>query len=119
MARDYQQEGKDITTMEMTKWFDTNYHYIVPEFTRNQHFSLFYNKALGEFREALEQGFETKPVLIGPVSYLFSGKEKEAGFHRLDLQERLLPMYILSEGIASGWCCRDTTLRTIPGDRYR
>lgn len=94
MARGYQQEGKDITAMEMTKWFDTNYHYIVPEFTKTQTFSLFYNKALEEYREAKGQGIETKPVLLGPVSYLLSGKEKEEGFHRLELLDRLLPVYI-------------------------
>lgn len=94
MARGYQQEGKDITAMEMTKWFDTNYHYIVPEFTRSQAFSLFYNKALEEYREGKEQDIETKPVLLGPVSFLLSGKEKEAGFHRLELLDRLLPVYI-------------------------
>ncbi|OJV79624.1 MAG: 5-methyltetrahydropteroyltriglutamate--homocysteine S-methyltransferase [Bacteroidia bacterium 44-10] len=94
MARGYQREGKDITAMEMTKWFDTNYHYIVPEFARAQNFFLFYNKALEEYREGKAQGIETKPVLLGPVSYLLSGKEKEAGFHRLELLERLLPVYI-------------------------
>lgn len=94
MARGYQREGKDITAMEMTKWFDTNYHYIVPEFIKAQTFSLFYNKALEEYREGREQGVETKPVLLGPVSYLLSGKEKEAGFHRLELLDRLLPVYI-------------------------
>lgn len=94
MARGYQRDGKDITAMEMTKWFDTNYHYIVPEFTKTQTFSLFYNKALEEYREGKMQGIETKPVLLGPVSYLLSGKEKEAGFHRLGLSERLLPVYI-------------------------
>ncbi|WP_352422415.1 5-methyltetrahydropteroyltriglutamate--homocysteine S-methyltransferase [Proteiniphilum sp.] len=94
MARGYQREGKDITAMEMTKWFDTNYHYIVPEFARSQDFFLFYNKALEEYREGKAQGIETKPVLLGPVSYLLSGKEKEAGFHRLELLERLLPVYI-------------------------
>lgn len=94
MARGYQREGKDITAMEMTKWFDTNYHYIVPEFARSQNFFLFYNKAFEEYREGKAQGIETKPVLLGPVSYLLSGKEKEAGFHRLELLERLLPVYI-------------------------
>lgn len=94
MARGYQRDGMDITAMEMTKWFDTNYHYIVPEFTKTQHFSLFYNKALEEYREGKAQGIETKPVLLGPVSYLLSGKEKEEGFHRTDLLDRLLPIYI-------------------------
>lgn len=94
MARGYQQKGRDVIAMEMTKWFDTNYHYIVPEFVRNQNFSLYYNKALAEYREAKQAGIETKPVLIGPVSFLLLGKEKEEGFSRLDLIESLLPVYI-------------------------
>ncbi|HRP55803.1 5-methyltetrahydropteroyltriglutamate--homocysteine S-methyltransferase [Agriterribacter sp.] len=94
MARGYQRDGFDITAMEMTKWFDTNYHYIVPEFTANQQFSQYCNKTLSEFREAKQAGFNAKPVLLGPVSYLLLGKEKEEGFHRLELIGRLLPVYI-------------------------
>ncbi len=94
MARGYQQNGFDITAMEMTKWFDTNYHYIVPEFTANQKFSLYCNKTLSEFREAKQAAFNAKPVLLGPVSYLLLGKEKEEGFHRLELIGRLLPVYL-------------------------
>ena len=94
MAHGYQKDGIDVTAMEMTKWFDTNYHYIVPEFTRNQQFSLTYNKAAAEFSEALKLGIKTKPVLIGPVTYLLLGKEKEAGFNRIELLDRLLPVYI-------------------------
>jgi len=94
MARGYQKDGHDITAMEMTKWFDTNYHYIVPEFTVNQQFSLFTNKVLNEFIEAKQAGFNAKPVLLGPVSYLLLGKEKEEGFHRLELIRRLLPVYL-------------------------
>ncbi len=95
MARGFQKEGLDITAMEMTKWFDTNYHYIVPEFSKNQTFSLFSNKIFNEFLEAKEVlGKAAKPVLIAPVSYLLLGKEKESGFHRLSLLERLLPEYI-------------------------
>ncbi|MCE7056329.1 5-methyltetrahydropteroyltriglutamate--homocysteine S-methyltransferase [Algoriphagus sp. AGSA1] len=93
MARGYQQNGLDITAMEMTKWFDTNYHYIVPEFTKNQEFKLFSTKAIKEFVEAKQLGIVTKPVLIGPVSYLLLGKEKEAGFDRIDLIKNLLPVY--------------------------
>lgn len=93
MARGYQQEGVDVTAMEMTKWFDTNYHYIVPEFTKDQAFSLFSEKAVNEFYEAKQLGIETKPVLLGPISYLLLGKEKGEGFHRLDLIDRLLPVY--------------------------
>jgi 5-methyltetrahydropteroyltriglutamate--homocysteine methyltransferase len=94
MARGYQKNGLDITAMEMTKWFDTNYHYIVPEFKKNQEFNLFSNKIINEFYEAREQGMVTKPVIIGPVSYLLLGKEKENGFKRIDLIKNLLPVYI-------------------------
>jgi 5-methyltetrahydropteroyltriglutamate--homocysteine methyltransferase len=94
MARGYQKEGLDIIAMEMTKWFDTNYHYIVPEFERGQSFALNASKAVGELTEAGALGVAAKPVLIGPVSYLLLGKEKEPGFHRLELLERLLPVYI-------------------------
>jgi 5-methyltetrahydropteroyltriglutamate--homocysteine methyltransferase len=93
MARGYQKDGFDITAMEMTKWFDTNYHYIVPEFTANQTFTLYSKKILHEFIEAKQQGIFAKPVLLGPVSYLLLGKEKEEGFHRLELVKKLLPVY--------------------------
>lgn len=94
MARGYQKNGLDITAMEMTKWFDTNYHYIVPEFTKDQQFKLFSNKLLDEYNEAKRLGINTKPVLIGPVTYLLLGKEKEVGFDRIDLIKNLLPVYI-------------------------
>ena len=94
MAHGFQKNGIDVTAMEMTKWFDTNYHYIVPEFTKNQEFTLLYNKASEEFKEALALGIKTKPVLIGPVTYLLLGKEKEKGFNRIDLIDRLLPVYV-------------------------
>jgi 5-methyltetrahydropteroyltriglutamate--homocysteine methyltransferase len=94
MARGYQKDGLDITAMEMTKWFDTNYHYIVPEFHKNQQFNLFSTKAIDEFKEAKELGLITKPVLIGPVSFLLLGKEKEQGFDRIDHVKNLLPVYL-------------------------
>ncbi|WP_348813229.1 5-methyltetrahydropteroyltriglutamate--homocysteine S-methyltransferase [Flavobacterium maritimum] len=93
MARGAQKDGQDVVAMEMTKWFDTNYHYIVPEFTKKQAFILFSEKIIDEFIEANDLGIKTKPVLIGPVSYLLLGKEKEEGFHRIDLIEKLLPVY--------------------------
>ncbi|MES2575033.1 MAG: 5-methyltetrahydropteroyltriglutamate--homocysteine S-methyltransferase [Bacteroidota bacterium] len=93
MARGSQKEGQDVVAMEMTKWFDTNYHYIVPEFTKNQKFELFSTKIINEFVESKKLGITTKPVLIGPVSYLLLGKEKEEGFHRINLIEELLPVY--------------------------
>ena len=94
MARGYQKDGKDIIAMEMTKWFDTNYHYIVPEFSKDQRFALFSDKILNEFYEAKQLGITTKPVIIGPVSYLLLGKEKEEGFHRIELIKNLLPVYL-------------------------
>ena len=94
MARGHQRDGVDLTAMEMTKWFDTNYHYIVPEFSKEQTFRVFSTKALNEFNEAKAAGITTKPVLLGPITYLLLGKEKGEDFHRLDLLERLLPVYI-------------------------
>ncbi|WP_166332429.1 5-methyltetrahydropteroyltriglutamate--homocysteine S-methyltransferase [Sphingobacterium chungjuense] len=104
LARGFQAEGVDVTAMEMTKWFDTNYHYMVPEFTKNQEFKLTSEKFLKEYNEAKSLGIETKPVLIGPITYLLLGKEKEEGFDRIDLIERLLPVYeeIVSKLAAAG-----------------
>ncbi len=92
MARGYQKDDLDIIAMEMTKWFDTNYHYIVPEFTQDQKFSFYSYKIINEFTEA--KAIKTKPVLLGPVSYLLLGKEKEVGFNRIELIDKLLPVYI-------------------------
>ncbi len=95
MARGYQKDGLDITAMEMTKWFDTNYHYIVPEFTKNQQFRILSNKVFQDFEGAKRiVGSKAKPVLIGPVSYLLLGKEKQEGFDKIDLLQHLLPVYI-------------------------
>ena len=95
MARGYQKEGLDITAMEMTKWLDTNYHYIVPEFTANQEFRIFYESVFEEYVSANQLlGPKAKPVLVGPVSYLLLGKEKEPGFERIDLIKQLVPVYV-------------------------
>jgi 5-methyltetrahydropteroyltriglutamate--homocysteine methyltransferase len=94
MARGAQRAGRDVTAMEMTKWFDTNYHYIVPEFDRGQTFSLASTKPIDEFREAKALGITTKPVLIGPLTFLLLGKIRSARFDRLELLDRLLPVYI-------------------------
>lgn len=104
LARGYQKNGIDITAMEMTKWFDTNYHYIVPEFYKNQTFEVRHNKALAEYQFAKDKGFETKPVLLGVVTYLLLGKEKENDFDRLDLALSLLTAYkqIIKELVAAG-----------------
>ncbi|MCJ7932178.1 MAG: 5-methyltetrahydropteroyltriglutamate--homocysteine S-methyltransferase [Chryseobacterium sp.] len=93
MARGYQKNGLDITAMEMTKWFDTNYHYIVPEFQKDQQFRLLSDKIISEFISAKQAGINAKPVIIGLLTYLLLGKEKESGFDKLDLAQNLLPVY--------------------------
>ena len=83
----------DLPALEMTKWFDTNYHYMVPEFSRGQTFTLAATKPVDEFREAKELGFNTRPVLLGPVSYLLLGKSKDEALDPLSLLPGLLPVY--------------------------
>ena len=85
--------GRDVTAMEMTKWFDTNYHYIVPEFEPGQTFRLASTKVTDEFQEARAVGVSAKPVLVGPVSFLLLGKARAARFDRLDLLDGLLAVY--------------------------
>jgi 5-methyltetrahydropteroyltriglutamate--homocysteine methyltransferase len=79
--------------MEMTKWFDTNYHYIVPEFNADTIFRIASSQLFNEVAEAKALGISPKVVLIGPLTYLYLGKEIEPGFNRLDLLPRLLPVY--------------------------
>ncbi len=79
--------------MEMTKWFDTNYHYIVPEFRKGQTLKLATEKPFEEYREALELGIRTRPVLIGPVTFLKVGKVKGDPFSVLDLLDPVLEVY--------------------------
>ncbi|UTA48105.1 5-methyltetrahydropteroyltriglutamate--homocysteine S-methyltransferase [Simiduia sp. 21SJ11W-1] len=78
---------------EMTKWFDTNYHYLVPEFEANQQFRLSYRQIIDETREARAQGRNAKPVIIGPLTYLWLGKCTEPATDKLSLLENLLPVY--------------------------
>ncbi|GLT16551.1 5-methyltetrahydropteroyltriglutamate--homocysteine methyltransferase [Vibrio zhanjiangensis] len=89
---------------DMTKWFNTNYHYIVPEFSRDDEFEVSWPQLFDEVSEAIEAGHAVKPVLLGPVSYLYLGKEVEDGFDRLTLLPRLLKAYqtILSKLAALG-----------------
>jgi 5-methyltetrahydropteroyltriglutamate--homocysteine methyltransferase len=79
--------------MEMTKWFDTNYHYIVPEFDANTRFRVASPQLFREVAEARALGISPKAVLIGPLTYLYLGKESTPGFNRLDLLPQLLPVY--------------------------
>ncbi|KAB2308747.1 5-methyltetrahydropteroyltriglutamate--homocysteine S-methyltransferase [Betaproteobacteria bacterium SCN2] len=79
--------------LEMTKWFDTNYHYLVPEFHADTAFKLGSERLFGEVSEAQALGHRAKAVLVGPLSFLYLGKAKTAGFDKLSLLEKLLPVY--------------------------
>jgi 5-methyltetrahydropteroyltriglutamate--homocysteine methyltransferase len=81
-----------VAAGEMTKWFDTNYHYIVPEFGGGTEFRLDASRLLAQLTEARAQGINAKPVIIGPVTYLALGKAKDDS-NKLDLLARLLPVY--------------------------
>lgn len=81
-----------VAAGEMTKWFDTNYHYIVPEFTAQTTFTLDASRLVEQLAEAKARGVKAKPVIIGPVTYLGIGKAKD-GSDKLALLQRLLPVY--------------------------
>ncbi len=91
-CQDHRHHG---AALEMTKWFDTNYHYLVPEFTPETTFALACERLFDEVTEAQALGHAVKAVLLGPLSFLWLGKEKhaDAQFSRLALLERLLPVY--------------------------
>ncbi|HBT0096053.1 TPA: 5-methyltetrahydropteroyltriglutamate--homocysteine S-methyltransferase [Klebsiella pneumoniae] len=85
--------GEPAAAAEMTKWFNTNYHYMVPEFVKGQQFKLSWTQLLDEVDEALALGHKIKPVLLGPVTYLWLGKVKGEPFDRLTLLNTILPVY--------------------------
>lgn len=85
--------GEPAAAAEMTKWFNTNYHYMVPEFHKGQQFKLGWTQLLDEVDEALALGHKIKPVLLGPVTYLWLGKVKGESFDRLSLLNDILPVY--------------------------
>lgn len=96
MARGRQADGVDVVAMEMTKWFNTNYHYIVPELGPETRFALSSDKPVAHYLEAKGQGIETVPVLVGPVTFLLlakPGPEVADDFGTLSLLDRLLPVY--------------------------
>ncbi len=92
-ARGFKSAGHDLRALEMTKWFDTNYHYLVPELTRDQAFALSGDKPVAEFLEARLLGYEARPVLLGPVSFLLLSKTVD-GSDRLALLDKLVPVYL-------------------------
>src|SRR5437879_12448779 len=92
-ARGSQGKSRDVTAMEMTKWFDTNYHYIVPELERGQRFRMASAKPANEYREAKAAGIDATTVLIGPLTFLLRAKTSGTAFDRLALLDALLPVY--------------------------
>ncbi|MBI1650447.1 5-methyltetrahydropteroyltriglutamate--homocysteine S-methyltransferase [Hyphomicrobium sulfonivorans] len=88
------QHGLGVPAMEMTKWFDTNYHYMVPELSSDQSFALTSPKPVDEFKEAQALGIKTRPVLLGPVTFLTMAKSKTEGFDTLKLLSALIPVYV-------------------------
>ncbi|HWP07048.1 MAG TPA: 5-methyltetrahydropteroyltriglutamate--homocysteine S-methyltransferase [Polyangiaceae bacterium] len=97
VARGRSAPGTEVTSEgvaagEMTKWFDTNYHYIVPEFSRQTEFQLDATRLLGQLAEAKARHVKAKPVIIGPVTYLWLGKAKDDS-DKLALLSRLVPVY--------------------------
>ena len=93
MARGSQTKELDVSALEMTKWFDTNYHYLVPELKSEQKFKISSQKPFEEFKEAQSAGYKTKPVLLGPITFLLLSKSTE-GKNTLDLLDNLLPVYL-------------------------
>ena len=93
MARGRAPSGQPAAACEMTKWFDTNYHYIVPELVKGQQFRLANTAVIDETAEALAHGFRVKPVLIGPLSWLWLGKAKGEDFDRLELLDGVVEVY--------------------------
>ncbi|MFH9425791.1 5-methyltetrahydropteroyltriglutamate--homocysteine S-methyltransferase [Streptomyces sp. NPDC017529] len=98
---------QDVAPLEMTKWFDTNYHYLVPELGPDTVFAAHSAKQVGELKEALALGHTPRPVLVGPVTYLLLAKPAPgvaAGFDPLTLLDRLLPVYaeVLADLRAAG-----------------
>ena len=89
MARGSQQSP----ALEMTKWFDTNYHYVVPEFEPGMNFSLRSTKAVDEYLEARALGIETRPVILGPVSFVLLGKPAAASVSKKSVLQAILPLY--------------------------
>jgi len=92
MARGQANDGVAFRACEMTKWFDTNYHYLVPEVTADQQFELSGTKLFDETRELQVLGYQPKPVLLGPLTWLWLAKTS-SDFNKLDLLDRLLPVY--------------------------
>ena len=86
--------NKTQFAIEMTKWFDTNYHYLVPEFHKETQFKANPAHYVTQIREAKALGYQVKPTIVGPLTFLWLGKEKGATFNRFDLLAQLVPVYV-------------------------
>ena len=86
--------NKTQFAIEMTKWFDTNYHYLVPEFHKETQFKANPTHYVTQIREAKALGYQVKPTIVGPLTFLWLGKEKGAAFNRFDLLTKLVPVYV-------------------------
>lgn len=95
LGRGHQKNGVDLPSLEMVKWFDSNYHYVKPTLQDNQTFELTAKpKAVAEFLEAKEAGIATRPVLVGPVTFLHLAKaDRGQSVDPIDLLPKLLPVY--------------------------
>ena len=93
MARGLQAGKIDVTPLEMTKWFDTNYHYLVPELSEKDSYSLNPDKVLNEFNEAKQMGINSRPVIIGPMTFIKLSKFDESISSQKDYLDKLVPLY--------------------------
>ena len=114
---------KDQQPLEMTKWFDTNYHYLVPEIGPETNFALTSNRIVEEFEYALANGVETRPYIVGPVTFLLLSKASDdapAGFNPLSRLEDVLPVYAALLGkltaAGAGWVQLDEPALVVDQD---
>lgn len=96
--------NKTQPALEMTKWFDTNYHYLVPEWQKDTTFQAVSGSLIAQIKEAQTEGYDVKPTIVGPLTLLWLGKAKGEVFDRLDLLPKLIPAYqqLLRELVAAG-----------------
>ncbi|EMD40778.1 hypothetical protein CERSUDRAFT_62756 [Gelatoporia subvermispora B] len=125
MGRGRQADGVDVPASEMKKWFDSNYHFVVPEFSEETVFKLNFNKAVEEYNEAKAHGINTRPVVVGPITFLALGKaakEAKPGFEPISLLHKILPVYkqLLADLKAAGaeWVQVDEPILVLDSAQY-
>ena len=127
LARGTRRAGRPVVPLEMTKWFDTNYHYLIPELGPDTQPRLGWDKPIAEFLEAKALQITTRPVLLGPVSFLLLAKPAVPGFEPLQLLPAVTPVYqeLLNQlaGVGADWVqldepCLVTDLSAAAGDAF-